>query len=322
MAFVLGLQVLWSIRLTTNSIRRGFFNFKEEDYRWPELRKRLPYSVMKVFNLTFVAFAQNILLLSTAAPQYFLLTLRSHPTSKANPLGTADYLLGILFVTILSIEMLADNQQQHYQHFKRDPAYRASVASQSSNRYASAERLGLLDASVRRGFLTSGWWGWSRHPNFACEQSTFWVLYLFTVSATLPPSVVGSLTKRIDRFQPTAEWVRGTWDLVWKYGINWSIVGAVGMTLLFYSSTTFTEYLSSAKCTSPLLLPPSSHRADFLPIQTRCTRTINTAPICSGPSSRRSNPSCSSSPVVGPLCTLGHLGLTCRIRLQAGAQEK
>lgn len=73
-----------------------------------------------------------------------------------------------------------------------------------------------LDADMARGFRTSGLFGLARHPNFAAEQAIWCVFYLFSVGAT------------------------GQW-------LNWSVVGAVLLVLLFQGSTQFTEKISLAK---------------------------------------------------------------------------
>lgn len=64
-------QLLWTTRLTYHATRRGFFDFTSEDYRWlvfrdfvhkaPVLRSA-PRLVLGVFNLLFIAIAQNVLL--------------------------------------------------------------------------------------------------------------------------------------------------------------------------------------------------------------------------------------------------------------------
>lgn len=69
---------------------------------------------------------------------------------------------------------------------------------------------------VEREFLTTGLFRYSRHPNFFCEQGMWWALYLFSVGAG-------------------AGW------------LNWTIAGAVLLTLLFQGSTTFTEQITLAK---------------------------------------------------------------------------
>ena len=36
------------------------------------------------------------------------------------------------------------------------------------------------------GFISSGLWGYSRHPNYFCEVSLWWAFYLFSIAAGLP----------------------------------------------------------------------------------------------------------------------------------------
>lgn len=86
----------------------GVEQFKEEDYRWPIVRRNLPKWAMHILSLTFIAFIQNFLLLSTSLPQVFLLLTRS----RAPVLGMPDYLLAGLTVSLLVIEQIADSQQQ------------------------------------------------------------------------------------------------------------------------------------------------------------------------------------------------------------------
>ena len=54
---------------------------------------------------------------------------------------------------------------------------------------AAGEDLGPV---YGKGFVHTGLWGRSRHPNYACEQSIWVVFYLFTGAATgewqVPPS--------------------------------------------------------------------------------------------------------------------------------------
>jgi steroid 5-alpha reductase family enzyme len=67
-----------------------------------------------------------------------------------------------------------------------------------------------------RGFIVTGFWAWSRHPNFAAEQAVWVVLYQWSVWAT-----------------------QGLY--------NWSGVGAMGYLLLFQASTWFTELITAGK---------------------------------------------------------------------------
>lgn len=65
-------------------------------------------------------------------------------------------------------------------------------------------------------FLVTGLFRYSRHPNFFCEQAMWWVYYVFSVAAG-------------------AGW------------LNWTVAGAVLLTLLFQGSTGLTEKISLRK---------------------------------------------------------------------------
>lgn len=67
-----------------------------------------------------------------------------------------------------------------------------------------------------RGFNTIGIWAYSRHPNFAAEQSVWVVLYAWSC------------------------WITQTY-------YNWTGIGAVAHLILFQASTWFTELLSARK---------------------------------------------------------------------------
>jgi steroid 5-alpha reductase family enzyme len=67
-----------------------------------------------------------------------------------------------------------------------------------------------------RGFVVSGLWSWSRHPNFAAEQAVWVVLY---------------------------QW--GCWTSNVLY--SWTLVGAISYLFLFQGSTWFTELITAGK---------------------------------------------------------------------------
>ncbi len=73
-----------------------------------------------------------------------------------------------------------------------------------------------LPEKYRKGFVDSGLWGIARHPNYACEQAIWIVFYFFSVAAT------------------------GMW-------LNWSVIGAILLVLLFFGSSNFSEAISSGK---------------------------------------------------------------------------
>lgn len=75
---------------------------------------------------------------------------------------------------------------------------------------------GFNQDTLDRGFNTTGLWAYSRHPNFAAEQSVWVLLYGWSC------------------------WVTQTY-------YNWSIIGAVAYLILFQGSTWFTELISAKK---------------------------------------------------------------------------
>jgi len=92
-----------------------------------------------------------------------------------------------------------------------------TVADEQQWRFQTAKY-----AAIARGerpeqpFLTGGLFRYSRHPNFFCEQAMWWTYYVFSIAAGA------------GRF-------------------NWTIIGAVLLTLLFQGSTWLTEKISLRK---------------------------------------------------------------------------
>lgn len=186
---MLALTAAWGARLTFNYARKGGYAPGGEDYRWAILRDRLGPIGFQLFNATFIAPYQNLLLLLIALPAW---VAASHP----RPLGPADLALAAAFVALLAGEFIADQQQWNFHQQKRARAARGEPEP--------------------KGFVDTGLWAWSRHPNFVCELGQWWVVYLFSVAA----------------------------------GAGWLHVGLVGpvlLTLLFHGSTWFTESITAAK---------------------------------------------------------------------------
>lgn len=162
------LVTIWGIRLTYNFARRGAYTWRfwegEEDYRWEILRKKpglnKPF-VWMLFNLGFICFYQNSLI--------FLITLPVIAVYIENvtPLGMVDYFLSLLFVGVVIIEYIADQQQYDYQ-------------TEKYKRLNAGKDLGIY----KDGFVSKGLWGIVRHPNYAAEQSIWIILYFFSVVAT------------------------------------------------------------------------------------------------------------------------------------------
>lgn len=179
------LVALWGARLTYNFARKGGYSRGGEDYRWSVLRGLMPPALFQLFNLLFIAAYQNALLLLISLPAW---TALQQPRT---PLGPLDLVAAALFLILLLGETIADEQQWQFQQAKRRGA-------------------------PGPGFVTTGLFRYSRHPNFFCEQGMWWSLYLFSVAA-------GADT------------------------INPSIAGPVLLTLLFLGSSRFTESISAAR---------------------------------------------------------------------------
>jgi len=162
------LVTIWGVRLTYNFARRGAYTWRfwegEEDYRWEVLRKkpgfRKPW-VWTLFNLFFICLYQMGLI------YLFTLPILTGLAAEAPALTIFDYVLAAIFVGLVVIEYLADQQQWDFQTEK----YR---------RIENKEDLG----EYKHGFLRKGLWGIVRHPNYAAEQGIWITFYAFSVIAT------------------------------------------------------------------------------------------------------------------------------------------
>jgi hypothetical protein len=138
----------WSIRLTCNFYLRGGYTFPkfwlgDEDYRWEVLRsggggcnksnsllKGTPLIylannkyMLHVFNLLFISFFQNYLLLYITSPSLVAweMAMRCrHCNYNGNSLNRLDYIATALFIISLIGETIADNQQRQFQKEKRE----------------------------------------------------------------------------------------------------------------------------------------------------------------------------------------------------------
>ena len=187
--FIAVLVTAWGARLTFNFARKGGYRRGHEDYRWPILRARLGPVLFQLFNVTFIAPYQNLLLLLITLPCWTALRARG-------PLGTLDLVAATSFIVLLVGETIADRQQWYFHRDKHARLARGEV--------------------VASPFLTTGLFRYSRHPNFFCEISLWWSVYLVSVAAG-------------------AGW------------LNVSILGPVLLTLLFQGSTTMTERVTRSK---------------------------------------------------------------------------
>ncbi len=92
-----------------------------------------------------------------------------------------------------------------------------SIADEQQWKFQTAKYAAIARGETPNAqFITSGLFRYSRHPNFFCEQAMWWTFYVFSIAAGAG-------------------------------GFNWTIVGAVLLTLLFQGSTGLTEKLSVRK---------------------------------------------------------------------------
>ncbi len=165
------LVTVWGIRLSFNFYRKGGYSIipwqGEEDYRWKilkdtsALRGRFRFGL---FNLLFISFYQNLLILLFSTP------LLMAALYQGVPMGVTDLVASTLMLLFIVTETIADNQQYSFQTVKRSPAEK-----ENEKRYGE---------SLNKGFLTEGLWKYVRHPNFASEQAIWISFYLFSVAAS------------------------------------------------------------------------------------------------------------------------------------------
>jgi steroid 5-alpha reductase family enzyme len=299
-------------RLSYNTYRRGLFSLHDEDYRWAVLRTQLPPWLFQVVNLTFIAATQNVLLLTLGYPAYLALI------QNDTKLAATDVFFGTWALGVLLVEFTADNQQFVYQTYKYaflDNLKKKSESEAQAHSHALSTaaavawpfafpspsstfhiNLNLTPADAHRGFLTKGLWAYSRHPNFACEQTFWWLICLIPVSAHQYPlvgftwadlmglgksqdagnakTVVSVFGQRV--FEPLAAFVEVILWALREIGFDFAsassssaptyfdstnlspkaneslslltgVFPAILLTILFFSSTAYTENISKGK---------------------------------------------------------------------------
>ncbi len=195
------LVAVWGARLTYNFSRHGAYQWKfwggHEDYRWAVLKERPEFQPAwrwTAFNFLFISGYQNILILLFTLPT--IVALQNNQT----PLGLLDYTAAVLMLCFVVFETIADQQQWNFQ----------------SKKYALIRAGEALTGDYAKGFLDTGLWALSRHPNYFAEQSVWLCFYLFSVSAS------------------------GQW-------LNWSIAGCLLLMVMFQGSAGFSEETSASK---------------------------------------------------------------------------
>lgn len=159
-----------------------------------------------LFNVTFISLIQPLLLLLVTAPTYNFILLSRLP--GAEPFDLPDLAFSRLAFFFLIIEYFADQQQWNFQSAKKEYQKTARIPDQYKGQFTPDD--------LERGFVVSGLWSLSRHPNFVAEQAIWLTLYLWNCYRT------GSY-------------------------IQWTGLGILGYMLIFQSSTRLTESISAGK---------------------------------------------------------------------------
>lgn len=136
----------------------------------------------------------------SAGPAYIILLA----SQIDKDITTADIAYFAIELGLVLSEWISDGQQWDYQSAKHQYQKDAKLPK------------GFKQADLDRGFITSGMWAYSRHPNFAAEQLIWLILYQWGCYAT-------------------------------NVLYNWTLGGAAFLILLFQGSTWLTELISGGK---------------------------------------------------------------------------
>ncbi|KAF3386191.1 hypothetical protein F1880_000457 [Penicillium rolfsii] len=201
------ISVIWSIRLTFNYWRKGGYSIGSEDYRWAIVRSKVNNTFLfTIFNFVFIAATQSLLLLLITAPTYtFVIAAYNQGTEV---FGLPDLAFSRFALFLIIIEYFADQQQWNFQTAKHEYQTKARIPEPYREHYTPED--------LERGFVVSGLWSWSRHPNFVAEQAVWLTMYAWAAYRT----------------ETYASWIG---------------VGVVGYLLIFQGSTRLTEAISAEK---------------------------------------------------------------------------
>ncbi|KAJ5574229.1 uncharacterized protein N7459_008656 [Penicillium hispanicum] len=201
------ISVLWSIRLTFNYWRKGGYSIGSEDYRWQIVRSKVNNAFLfTIFNFSFIAIAQSVLLLLITAPTYVFVVAAY--TQGPEAFGLPDLAFSRAAFFFIIIEYFADQQQWNFQAAKQEYQNNARIPGPFKEQYTPED--------LERGFVVSGLWSWSRHPNFVAEQAVWLTMYLWCAYRT-------------------------------ETYLQWPVFGVVGYLLIFQGSTRLTESISASK---------------------------------------------------------------------------
>ncbi|KAJ5693095.1 hypothetical protein N7462_002518 [Penicillium macrosclerotiorum] len=201
------ISIIWSARLTFNYWRRGGYKIGSEDYRWEIVREKVNNTFLfTIFNFVFISVIQSLLLLLITAPTYTFVIAAYN--QEAEIFGLPDLAFSRAALFLIVIEYFADQQQWNFQTAKHEYQTNARISEPFKDQYTPED--------LERGFVVSGLWSWSRHPNFLAEQAVWLTLYAWAAYRT----------------ETYASWVG---------------LGLVGLLLIFQGSVRLTEAISAGK---------------------------------------------------------------------------
>jgi steroid 5-alpha reductase family enzyme len=196
------LTTMWAVRLTWNFARKGGYS-GGEDYRWVEVESWMTKWQFEAFNLVFIVGAQMSTLLGICTPA--AAAYIAGGDGQEHPINGIDIAAAAMFLAHLYMEFVADCEMFDFQTMKYDKKAKGIKP--------------LKGSEEEDGFIQSGMWSISRHPNYYSEVTMWWTIYLFSIAAT------GEL-------------------------LNYSMIGCCWLTILFVpprASLDVTESISSRK---------------------------------------------------------------------------
>lgn len=162
--------------------------------------------VFSIFNLGFIAVAQSLLLLLITAPTYIFVVVAYNQGTENFGLPDLAFSRAIFFFIV--IEFFADGQQWNFQTAKKEYQDNARIPEAYKDQFSAED--------LERGFVVSGLWSLSRHPNFVAEQAVWLTMYLWSCYRT-------------------------------ETYYSWAGLGVLGYLAIFQGSTRLTEGISASK---------------------------------------------------------------------------
>lgn len=145
-ALVLGVVLVWSVRLTVNWVR-GWPGLHHEDWRYPQLYERWPIP-WPLTSLIAVHLVPTAIVFAGMLPAYAAVT------GSSRGLGVLDGVATLVGLAAVTIELVADEQLRVFNRTKAPGAV-----------------------------IEQGLWAWSRHPNYFGELTFWWALWVFALAA-------------------------------------------------------------------------------------------------------------------------------------------